>query len=163
MTIQHPAAKAALAFRKIILVTSVSKHHYVRSHSRNGKVPWNQSSSNTNRLLHSKDTSSRSSRCADRARDSLCFASEPPRETQRIIKLSLGLEKWLSSLIGNDVSEIISVLANQSVPLQEPLRTLARVDFLVAFKRCVRCGDGSVDVVGIIVGCRSPKFAGPGI
>jgi hypothetical protein len=81
ITIQQPAARAALAFLKIILNPSAVSNQNGREHSRDGEIPWDKGGGNTNRLLDSENPSAWSSWGLYRTRDSLRFTSEPPGES----------------------------------------------------------------------------------
>ena len=156
--IVQPAARAAPAFRKIILLQSVSIRLSLWWHSRNGKIPWDKSSSNTNWLLNCEDSSSRSRRSLNCSCDSLCFTSKPPSEAKSIVQLSLRLSKRFASLVGDDMSNVISVLTNESIPLQKPLRSGTRVDFLVRLESLMRGVYCRVNILGRVVRCRCPNF-----
>ena len=85
-------------------------------HTCNGKVPRHECNSNTNRLLDSEDSTVRCSRCLYCSLDTLRLASEPPSETKSIVELTLRLGEWLSGLIGDNISQVIAVVADQLVP-----------------------------------------------
>lgn len=91
--------------------------------------------------------------------DSLCLASEPPGETQGVVKLALGFKQRLASLIGDNAGQVIAVLADQGVPFEQTLCTSSGVDFAECFESFVGGFDCWVDVFGDVVGCCCPYFA----
>jgi hypothetical protein len=159
----QPAARAAPAFRKIMLQLLATDLRDGRCHLRNREVPRDESSGHTNRLLHSEDSSSRSRRCLNCSRNSLCLSGEPPSEAQSIVKLSLRFSEWLSSLIGDKMSNVISVFPDQCIPFQEPLSSSAWVDLSVSLECFMSCYDCSIDVFGCAVWSRGPDFSVSGI
>ena len=87
------------------------------------------------------------------------LTSKPPGKSQSIVEFALRFEKWLSRLIGNNVGQIIAVVADQLIPLQQTLGTSSRVDFAVGLKSLVRCFDGRIGVFCDVVWCGGPYFA----
>jgi hypothetical protein len=155
----QPAARAAPAFRRIMLQLLAADSPDDRWHLRNREVPWDKSSCHSNRLLHSKDSPSRGGRCLNRSCDSLRLSSKPPGEAQGVVKLSLRFSEGLSSLISDNVSNVVSVLPDQRIPLQQPLSSSAWVDLSVSLECLVGCPGCSVYIFGGVVRSRGPNFA----
>lgn len=125
----------------------------------NGEVPGHECNSNTNRLLDSKDSTVGRSWCLYSPLDTFRLASEPPGEAQGIVELALGFEKWLSSLVSDNIGQIIAVVADQLIPLQQTLGTSSWVDFAVGLEGLVCCFDGCIGVFcDVVWGC-GPYFA----
>ena len=168
---QQPAAKAALAFLKTILITSNQQsptptkdsHKPQQFYSRNGEIPRHKRNRNANRLLHSEYPPPRGTGLGNSARDSLGFTSEPPREAQRILNLALSLRQRLARLVRDDARQVVPVLADQVVPSEQPARTGPRVLLAVALECSVRSVNSGVYVRRIVVWCAGPDVAGAGV
>jgi len=89
--------------------------------------------------------------------------SHSPGKTQSIVELSLTLGDRLASLIGHNLCNIISVLSNESIPLQHPLSSSTRVDLAVGLKGCMSCLDSLLYIFGSIVWCCGPCSTSTGI
>jgi len=140
----------------IALVES-SQIHLLKPLTR--EVPRNKRNSNTNGLLDRKDSPARSSGHLNRSLHTLGLSSKPPSETQSIIELALRLRERLASLIGDNVGQVVAVLANQRVPFEQTLGAGPGADFAEGFKGLVGGVDGCVGVFGDIVGGCCPYFA----
>lgn len=125
----------------------------------NGEVPGNERNSHTDRLLDGKDSTVRRSWCLNCSLNTFGLASKPPGETQGIVKLALSFKERLSGLVSDDVGQVITVVADQLVPLEEALGTNSRVDFAEGLEGLV-CGfDCWVGIFCDAVWCRCPYFA----
>ena len=89
----------------------------------------------------------------DRSRNSLCLAGEPPREAESIVQLTLGLEKGLSCFVGDNIGNVVSVLPDQSIPLQKPLCSGSGVNFAIALESFMGPIDCGIDIFGSVVWC----------
>lgn len=163
---QQPAANAALAFLNTILNISYQQKPgllNIKQNSRNGEIPRHQRSRDSNRLLHRKHPPPWRTRLGDGARDSLRLSRKPPREAQRILDLTLCFREWLARLVRDDLRQVVPVLADQGVPLEEPSGAGPWVYFPVALEGGVRCVYGAVNVLGVVIWCACPDFAGAGV
>ena len=97
------------------------------------------------------------------SKDSLSLSCKPPRETESIVKLSLGLGQRLTSFISDDVGNVVSVLTDQGIPFQEPLCSGAWVDFPVGLECLMGCFDSGIYIFGTVVWSRGPDFTASGI
>lgn len=132
-------------------------------HTCNGEVPRHECNSNTNRLLHSEDSTIRRSWCLYCSLNTLRLASKPPSETEGVIKFTLRLEKWLSGLVSNNIGQVIAVITNQLIPLQQTLGTSPWVDFAIGLESLVCCFDSCIGVLCHVVWCSCPYFAVTGV
>jgi len=127
------------------------------------EVPWNECNSNTNGLLDGEDSTIRCRWCLDSALDTFGLTSEPPRKTESIVEFALSFEEWLSSLVSDNVCQVVTVFPNQRVPFEQTLGTSSRVDFAEGLESFVCCCDSCVGVFCDVVWCGCPYFAVAGI
>jgi hypothetical protein len=69
------------------------------------------------------------------------------------------LRDRLPRLVRHNLGEIVLVLADQSVPFQEPLRTSTRVDFPVTLECRMGSIDAKVDIRRVVVRSCGPDIA----
>jgi hypothetical protein len=71
----------------------------------------------------------------------------------------LSFKEWFSSLVGDDIGQVVTVLADQRIPLEETLGASSWVDFAESLEGFVGGFDGGVGVFCDVVGCCCPYFA----
>jgi hypothetical protein len=140
-----------------IALVDFLKTHIIEIHTR--EIPRNKRNSNTDRLLDRKDPSARSSRHLHCSLHTLGLASKPPSETQSIVELALRFRQRLASLVGNNVGQVVAVLADQRVPFEQALGAGPGADFAEGLEGLVGGGDGCIGVLGLVVGGCGPYFA----
>ena len=131
----------------------------MRHDLRDGKVPRNQSNGNTHRLLDNHDPAVGCRGGADVSSNSLSLAREPPRETQRVVELALGLSQRLACLVRENLRNVISVKADETVPFEQLLGATSGVLGTVGLECLVRELDGAVNVGGVEVWARRDDLA----
>lgn len=127
-------------------------------HLRNWEVPWYQGSCNPDWLAYSKYSPPGHRRSRNSAENPLGLAGKPPQEAQRIIQLTLRLSDGLTSLVCNDLGQIISVLSDQVLPFKKPLSAGSWIDLFITLESGVGSLDRSIDVFSFIVRRRCPDF-----
>lgn len=130
---------------------------------RNWEVPWDQRHGDTDRLLHSEDAASRQGSSLYGTSNPLSLSSEPPCEAERVVNLSLSLSEGLAGLMGDNLGEIFTVLADQVVPFKQPLSSRPGRNFSEGLEGFMSCDYSGVGIVGIVVWGRGPHFAVAGI
>jgi hypothetical protein len=123
------------------------------------EVPGHKCNSNTDRLLYGEDSTVGCSWCLYSSLNTFRLTSEPPGKTQGIVEFALRFEKWFSSLVGNNIGQVIAVVADQLVPLQQTLGTSSRVDFAVGLESLMCCFNSCIGVFCDVVWCGGPYFA----
>jgi len=156
----QPAANAAPALRRITV--GVSKHPAMSDESvrtGNGEVPGNECNRNTNGLLDREDSTIGCSWCLYSSLNAFRFSSKPPGEAQSIFKFTLRFKEWLSSLVSDDVGQIVAIVADQLIPFQQTLGSSSGVDLAEGLEGLVCCRDSCIGVFCDVVWCRRPYFA----
>lgn len=95
--------------------------------------------------------------------NALRLAGKPPGEAGGVVDLAVCLREGLPRLVGEELGEVVPVLADEGVPFQEPLGALAGGDLFVFLKRGMGGLDGSGDIFGGVGRAAGPDDAGAGV
>jgi hypothetical protein len=85
--------------------------------------------------------------------------TDSPGESQSIVEFSLTLSNRLASLVGHNLCNIVSVLANKGIPFQEPLSSCSGIDLAIRLKSGMGCLNSFVYILRSIIRSRSPSLA----
>lgn len=130
---------------------------------RHREIPGHQGGRDADGLLHSEDAPAGNRGDGNPAVNALRLAGKPPGEAGGVVDLAVCLREGLPRLVGEELGEVVPVLADEGVPFQEPLGALAGGDLFVFLKRGMGGLDGSGDIFGGVGRAAGPDDAGAGV